>query len=328
MGLAQDANVRLVQRYLDWMSVSAKKSPATLHSYGRLYSLLLDQLGSRPLSAVSTADLYAFVARPRRGRIEAAPATIKAEVMTLRSLFKGLNHLELLASNPAQRLQAPTVYNEDPHPVSPEDWSAIWALPLSDDERVALGLGRFCGLRRAEICALAPSGFNGDTITTLVRKGGKRGGFKWRSAARFFEVRLPSLGASTFVESLEKVLCARQGRRTLLPWGEDRNLGKVTYEVYKPPFDGFVNPDQFNKRLVRMCLEADLEARAVTPHDLRHAFASSLIEEGVNVTVVSRLLGHASIQMTMRYVQAKDDPLGDMLENSPSSERLSIPGRW
>ena len=57
------------------------------------------------------------------------------------------------------------------------------------------------------------------------------------------------------------------------------------------------------------CLPRD----AVTPHMLRHSFCSNLISVGVPIHTVSRLAGHSSVDVTMRYVSLGDDPLAPFL---------------
>ncbi len=70
--------------------------------------------------------------------------------------------------------------------------------------------------------------------------------------------------------------------------------------------DGFIQPSSFQKTFRNICKDCNIEHRGI--HALRHTFASNLIEKGVDVKVVSELLGHTSIQFTYdRYVHSSND---------------------
>lgn len=89
---------------------------------------------------------------------------------------------------------------------------------------------------------------------------------------------------------------------------------------------GVINPDQFNKRLVRALRRNGLDGNEFSPHALRHSFCTNLIDVGVPIQVVSRLAGHSSINITMRYVDTGEDPLADLLGagSDEESEGLAI----
>jgi site-specific recombinase XerD len=129
-------NVQLVNKLLDQMQGAWGRSPGTCYKYRQGYQTLLAWL-DKPLTAATTHDLELFL-----NRRPAAPSTTAWELAILRTLFRFLHeHLGLIGSNPAKRLVKPKVNNENPKPVPDELWREVWASPLHDDERVALGLG-------------------------------------------------------------------------------------------------------------------------------------------------------------------------------------------
>ena len=83
---------------------------------------------------------------------------------------------ELDAPKPAT---VPVVHNEDPRSVPEAVWRQVWFSELDDSDRVALGLGYLCGLRRREIVRLSAGNFLDDGhLTGIERKGGKVERFK------------------------------------------------------------------------------------------------------------------------------------------------------
>jgi site-specific recombinase XerD len=101
-----------------------------------------------------------------------------------------------------------------------------------------------------------------------------------------------------------------KGRYTLLPrrllellrayWREVRPTGPQLFPGQKP--GSAVSRDAVGKALTRAAQRAKLDKR-ITPHGLRHAFATHLLESGTDIRTLQVLLGHASIQTTARYAQ-------------------------
>lgn len=331
-----EQNVRLVETALDHMA--RRKAPSTVATYQRVYVPLLEWLAGdvfavdrrkrpRLLADLKLADLNAFVDRPTLSR---APATVKLEVMALRALFRLLHEqLERLPRNPSVGLQAPGVDNEEPKPVPDAVWMPLWLADLGDDDRVALGLARYCGLRRMEVTRLSPTQFTQvpePRIVGIKRKGGKTQGFLWREAVRWFDVKRPDLQAGLLVPAVERLLEARRGRLALFPWADERKLQYAARTVHSRP-EGFVAPDHLNKRLRKLLMRTGQRSDAFSPHGARHAFCTDLINTGMPLPKVSRLMGHASAQVTMRYVDSGENPWADhMADAAPTALRQR--SRW
>jgi len=334
------ANVRLVSQYLEYCRRERGRSPQTLYSYATSLRRLLQHIGPRNLLDLSTDELRGWVHeplnKPRNGRptgSEPSPASVKRKVATLRSLYRWLHEVEgLIRRNPALALAAPAVHNENPRPAPEDLWRRLWAADLSDSDRVGFGLAYFCGLRRHEVTLLAP-GHVADVpearLAGFKRKGGHKANLPWLSCVRMFEARRPDLiggDVASFAEPFARLRRDRAGQSTLLSWSEDKNprLGPAVRAAVP---DGYADPILFNRRLSRALRSIDLPADAFTPHQLRHSFATNLLDMGVPLLAVSRLCGHSSIIVTQRYLETAADPLADLLQQ-PATLELRMPTRF
>lgn len=86
-----------------------------------------------------------------------------------------------------------------------------------------------------------------------------------------------------------------------------------------------LTPQHFRRRLAMVCRRAQI-SRHITPHMLRHTAATQLIEAGVDIRFVQKLLGHASIATTQIYTQVSDVSLRNTLEKANTFERLVLGG--
>lgn len=313
-----------VKQFLDYCRTHRGRADTTIYCYAKSYKAWLDLLaeqGTHLLDA-SVHQMRQFVTMPlKKGKrgVGSPPtdSSKKRRVSELRTLYKWLHAEGYIAANPAMRLEAPTPHNENPRPCPDEVWKALWASDLPDDERVAFGLAMFCGLRRHEVTGLQPGHFVDvprPIIAGFRRKGGAKANLPWLSCVRFFVQRRPDLGAERLVEPLARMRQERASEPFLLPW-------KVT--------NGQIDPYTFNRRLRRACLRAGLAPDATTPHMLRHAFCTNLLDAGVPLLDVSRMANHSSVVVTQRYLKTREDPLAALLRDDADAEAaLSSFARW
>lgn len=335
------SNKRLCEEYLDYCRRERGRTPMTVHKYGLSLRSLLDHLGPVHLADASTDQLREWVHAPKQrvgrrgGELggEPAPATVKRKVAELRSLYRWLSDIEgVVQGNPAVKLHAPTVHNENPKPVGDDVWRVLWASELTDSDRVAFGLAFFCGLRRAEVTALSPAHVvqvPKPMLAGFRRKGGKTGNVPWLSCVRMYEERRPDLiggAAATFTDPLRRLLDERAGSGLLLDWWDtmDRVRRWTRYEMPEETLD----PHLYNKRLARALIAAGMDESACSPHMLRHGFGTNMLNMGAPLLVVSRLMGHSSVSITQRYLATSDDPLAELLDGGSDGGRLAVPGPW
>lgn len=282
-----------VVRYLTWCRDTRNRSPQTLRSYTSTLQAYVDWLSGRGLDGPDRGELEDFIARDRirkgRPRI-GSPATRKREVACLRGFYRWATVEGLVDRDPTANLHGPKVQQRNPNPIDDDRWVALWTSDLCDSDRVALGLGFFCGLRKAEIMSLQGRQVSATRIRDFVRKGGGEDTLPWAEMLGVYEDRLPELVVDPylFTEALNR--CRRADRDPLLGWS---NLG----------------PLEFNRRIDKLCTR--LELKRFTPHQLRHSCATNLLRAGVPLHLVASLMNHSNTTITMRYVKAGGGELAE-----------------
>lgn len=281
---------RLVGDYVTWMGDVRNRQPSTLASYEstlHTWTNFLDDRGVL-ITHATLADLEDFQQRPRqkRGRGgNGAVATQRREIATIKGFYGWLHTRGHIDRDPMLEAHAPTLKARQPRPVPDKVWLQAWDMDIPNGLRTAMGLGYFCGLRRAEIVSLTVAQLTDRRIVGFTRKGGGEDTLPWRTLVQVYEEHLPHLGHERFLEAI----------------AQSRRIGeRVT------PYD---DPDWMNRAM----RAADMP---FTPHQLRHSCATNLIRAGTPLPIVSRMMNHTSITTTMLYIKAGGDELHDWLRSS------------
>ncbi len=227
-----------------------------------------------------------------------ARPTIARKAAALRAFFGWLRRRGMVAADPTRNLRAPkgdrrlpkvpkaaevaTLLDEAPPVPEEEAVAAAAAVALRDAAVLEVLYG--AGLRISELCGLGPSDV--DLRTGLVTVLGKRS-----------KIRRVPLGEAA-IAAIRAYLAA--GRTNL--------SGPLT-----PPDALFLNRRgrRLTPRDARRILERRLlsDGRAISPHTLRHAYATHLLEGGADLRAVQELLGHADVATTQLYTHLTKDRL-------------------
>jgi integrase len=178
----------------------------------------------RRLEQIATAEIEAWLQRPRRGRARgriASPATLHRDASTMRGFYGWLQAIGALRDNPANLVCTPTLHNRQPRPVSDTTFSKLWDA-LNGADAVVLGLAFFGGLRREEITRLRVRNvdISERKLLNFVRKGGGEDTLPIGTMLDTFEQRLPHLAAERLWPLLAKWADARDGDMFLIGWSD------------------------------------------------------------------------------------------------------------
>jgi integrase/recombinase XerD len=268
--------------YIEWMRNKRSASPNTLSNYSRIVGLW-ERFIPTDVAERTPEDVEAFTARPRRGGT-CAPATVANEVAILTSFYRWGQARLAWPMNPATLAGRPKVNNRQPRPVDDDTWVKLWRADLPTDARVALGLAYYCGLRRAEVVALHGEQVWGRALVNFTRKGGGEDRFDYGDVLDHTAAFLPALLPDPDVlERPLRDLAQQRSGRPLMPWLS-------------------TSPKAMNKRMPSWLRLAEVTEQ-VTPHMLRHSFATNLMRSGVPLDVACDLCNHSSPAITMRYIK-------------------------
>ena len=211
-----------------------------------------------------------------------APATVERRLQALKSFFRYACQRKILRDDPFVIWEIPRATEPDPNPLTPEeDIRLIQILsrptPRRFDRVVLMGirLARFAGLRRGECNALQWQDV--ELVKGTIRVIGGKGG-KDRT------VPIPDVGL----------------RRPLVAWrGEcgQPDSGYVLTGLTRRP----LQPPALSRSSRRFLVAVRAVGKSF--HDLRATYATRLLEKGVDVRTIQVLLGHTSLDTTMRYLQ-------------------------
>jgi integrase/recombinase XerC/integrase/recombinase XerD len=222
----------------------------------------------------------------------AAPATVARKLAAIRGLFGFLVRTERAGQNPAELVSSPKRSEKLPKVLSTEQMRSLLEriptrTPLELRDRAMLELAYSCGLRCEEIVNLDQGAL--DFETEQLRVLGKG------SKERILPVGEPAQRA------LERYL--ERGRRALATDTREPAL-------FLSKSGRRLSNSDVTRRLGLWTREAALAA-GVSPHSLRHSFATHLLEGGADLRTIQELLGHASISTTQVYTRVDAARLRD-----------------
>lgn len=275
----------LADEFLTYLRADQNYSEHTIESYGLdlcQYLQFLKDMGLEDIQKINYLNIRSYLAKLKSE--ELAKTTISRKLSCLRSFFKYLSRQGYLDTNPILTIATPRREKRLPQFLYIEEMNELLSQP---DPNTPLGLRDLAilelfyssGLRLNEVVTLTLADL--DLSRGYVRvfgKGSKErlvplGGAAKRALVRYLtEVRPTLLANST--EPVKNVFLNYRGTRL-----SGRSIQRL-----------------FDKYIQRLALQ-----RKVSPHTLRHTFATHLLENGADLRVVQELLGHVDLSSTQIY---------------------------
>lgn len=279
-----------IDRFSDYLTVERGLSENTVEAYRRdlqRYSVFLAKRGVSNAADADEAAIAAFIAhvsslRGREGRPYAA-STAARSLASVRALHRFLVRDGETEDNPSTGVDRPKVPRSLPRPLSVDEVqrlveSPLDGTPVSLRDRTALELLYGAGLRISELVGLDVDDveLDDDPGVRVIGKGSKE---------RFVPIgQYARQAVQGYIASGRPALASERSRGALLL---NQRGGRLTRQGCA-------------KILAIHVKRAGIQ-KHVTPHTLRHSFATHLLEGGADVRVVQELLGHASVATTQIY---------------------------
>ena len=295
---------QLVDLYL--AHVKATCAPTTLHAYHSVIVSLARWCDHKPWQRVTRDEVQAYLNRPRRTATgKPTQKTHTRDESIIRSFFTYLAGEQLLPRDelPIYNLVAPELRaTERREPAQEWVWKTVWESNLSLDDRLWLGLGYFCGLRRREMATLAPfSVFARDStrrgsgsLVSIRKGGGKQHGISYSAICKALTRPdgVPDLATRTdeWMDLVETTARFRHDMPFLLAEA-DHDVDKGMHTIWR------------HGRQLQDRLDIPREDQ-FSPHNLRHSAATNLALAGVPPLIIMKQLNHSSLEMTMHYINS------------------------
>ena len=284
---AQTAATPLIDRFIDALWLEDGLAANSLAAYRRDLQQLVARLGDAELLALGEVDLQRFFAE---AFADSRASTANRRLATLRRFYRWALREGMIDRDPTLRLVGAKAPPRFPRTLTEEQVESLLAAPDAESElglrdRAMLELLYATGLRVTELVGLKLVEVS--LADGLVRVTGK--GQKERVVPVGEEARL----------WLERY-CG-QSRPGLLK-------GRSADALFVTRRGGPMTRQMFWKLIRRYALQADIRA-PLSPHGLRHAFATHLLNHGADLRVVQMLLGHADISTTQIYTHVARERL-------------------
>ncbi|GAA3106303.1 site-specific tyrosine recombinase XerD [Pseudonocardia yunnanensis] len=291
----------VVEAFLHHLTVERGSAVNTMRSYGtdlRRYLQYLETLGIDDLGAVQEGDVAGFVTALRSGPSPLAASSAARALAAVRGLHRFAVRDGLLADDAAREVRPPALPARLPRALTLDQVEQLLAGCVGDGpgalrDRAMLELLYSTGARISEAVGIDRDDLDTTGRTVLLRgKGGKQ---------RIVPVGRPALAAvDAYLVRARPVLAARgRGTSALLLNARGARLSR-----------------QSAWHALRGAAEAAGLATDVSPHTLRHCFATHLLAGGADVRVVQELLGHASVTTTQIYTSVTVDTLREVYATS------------
>lgn len=286
-----------VEQFVGYLRLVRNLSRHSLAAYGTDLLQLADFLearGTTDPAKVTHLDLRAWLGGIREAG--SARATVARKLAAARSMFKWLHREGHLDEDPAAGLHSPKKERKLPLFLSREEVDRLLAAPRGDGlpevrDRALLETLYSSGVRVSELAAL-------DETDLDLRSGVARVLGKGRRE------RLAGLG-SYAVAALRAYMAAKRSR------GAPRGAGAL----FENKDGGRLSTRGIQRILARRLVEAGLDPR-VSPHKIRHSFATHLLDAGADLRSVQELLGHKNLATTQIYTHVSATRLREVYDRA------------
>lgn len=270
-------NIQTLSQYLEFLEIEKGLSANTIDAYRRDLTDFLDfcvSKGAEELNDIERTHINGYILKLHNEKY--TPTSVMRKTASLRGFFKWLCANEICKKNPALTLEQPKIPKKLPKVMTIEEINTILSQDLTKIEKVILELLYGCGLRVSELVNLKINDI--DISAKYLQCTGKG------SKERIVPIGSKALKAIKEYEKERDFILQknRQTSKNLLIKGDGKNITRQ--DIYT-----FIHK------------QGEKIHKSISPHTLRHSFATHLLENGADLRVVQELLGHSDVSTTQLY---------------------------
>mgnify|MGYP000098714313 CR=1 FL=1 len=286
----------LVENFLDFLQKDKKLSDNTLQSYNRDIKLYCNYLDAHNMDIVKANEEELATYLDSLKENGKAVSTVSRNLASLRSFYQYLHRTKVISDDPTLNLESPKIERKLPKVLSSEQVELLLEQPKCVDlkgyrDKAMLELVYATGIRVTELISLNLNDV--DLENGYIKCVGKN---KERV------IPIGSLAVNALKEYVDK-------SRSILLKDENDQALFVNVNGQRLTRQGFW-------KIVKYYKEQAHITKDITPHVLRHSFATHLLQNGADLKAIQTMLGHSDISSTQVYMQFQDPGLKDIYQKA------------
>lgn len=299
----------LIDRFLEMMAAEKGTAKSTLSAYETDLKDFFSALKGKEPTSVVRADIEGYLITQKH----LAASSLARRISSLRQFYRFLINEGEVTENPTSLIEAPRYRRKLPNVLSENDVNLLlegaktWNGPEGVRLTALLEILYASGFRVSELVSLplttALEVLKNEKPFLLIRGKG--------SKDRLVPLTLPA------IDALKKYLSIRT--LFLQKKKESSWLFPSSSQI------GYLTRQRFGQLLKELAFKVGLNPTHLSPHTVRHAFATHLLRHGADLIVVQKLLGHSDISTTQIYTHIAQDDLAEMVNTfHPLASKTSL----
>lgn len=279
-----------IQQFIQFLKSEKGLSGNTVAAYQRDLTDLSNFYATENLEALTENQLEDYAANSLR---DLSPRSVARHISAIKQFYSFLRREKIISANPAELVEAPKWQRGLPKILSEEEITRLFDVACLDQSIkgmrlcVMLEILYASGLRVSELISLKKSCINNyNQYPVLLIKG-------------------------------------KGNKERLVPLHEKAYQQIKAYLPYVPKTTEYLFVTRSNKPITRMrvfqlikalALKADIDPTKISPHIIRHAFATHMLKNGADLVLLKEILGHANLSTSEIYLHVMPEDLKDLLE--------------
>lgn len=285
-----------IKNFLEFIKIDKKLSKNTLESYQRDVYQYKDYINENKLNytRVQQGDICNYLEYLKG--LNKKSSTISRHLASIRLFYQFLLRNKTVKEDPTKGIQSPKIEKKAPSILSSQEVSLLLEQPNGDDlksirDKAMLEIAYATGMRVTEIISLDVNDVDLDASSVTCRNENKQ--------------RIIPLGKMSLKALKEYITTARPN----LIKEENEQALFVNINGKRLTRQGFWKIIKFYKEQAHISKE-------ITPHVLRHSFATHLLQNGADLKSIQTMLGHSDISSTQVYMQFQDDSIKNIYKKA------------